>query len=203
MKQIKLFSFLSLWLVTQFIYAAQPSPLPMLQQSANSILKVLDENQSELKKDNSIIYKSVKRYLLPNVDVYGMSRSVLGRNAWRKASKSQRQAFANQFTQLVIRTYASPLAEYDGEKIKFYPIRGGYNKRFVSVKSMIIRPSASNIPLAYSLIYKKGQWKIYDISVEGVSLLESFRSQFAQQLQHASINALIKKMQQHNQKQAG
>ena len=102
-----------------------------------------------------------------------------------------------------MRTYASPLAEYNDESIKFHPIRGGYNKRFVRVKSIIVRPNASNIPLVYSLIYKRGRWKIYDLSVEGVSLLESFRSQFSEQLQTYSMNELIEKMVRHNSKKSG
>lgn len=182
-----------------FLYA-QSSPVPMLEQTANQILSTLEKNKSNLKNNKNIIYDSVKKNLLPIVDVRGMSRSVLGRDIWIKTSASDRKAFSKEFTRLVIRTYASPLAEYSGEKIKFSPVRGDLNKRFVKVNSVIVRNDGPNIPISYSLVSKKGTWKIYDISVEGVSLLQSFRSQFSQTLQSSNMQQLIADMRQHSQK---
>ncbi len=179
---------------------AQSSPVPMLENTAEKILSSLKDNKQGLKKNKTIIYSTVRKYLLPIVDVKGMSRSVLGRQAWNQATAAQRQQFTNEFVKLVIRTYASPLAEYTDEKIKFLPVRGNVNNRFLRVNSVIVRSNGPNIPLNYSLVSKNGQWKVYDMSVEGVSLLQSFRSQFTQSLQGSSMQALIKEMQQHNQK---
>nr|MBA3537300.1 ABC transporter substrate-binding protein [Tatlockia sp.] len=106
------------------------------------------------------------------------------------------------FTQLVIRTYASPLAEFTDETIKFMPIRGSLDSRFIRVNSIIIRSKGKNIPLSYSLVSNSGNWKIYDLSVEGVSLLQSFRSQFAEVLQNSTMQELIKQMRHHNIKRA-
>ncbi|MCC5791095.1 MAG: ABC transporter substrate-binding protein [Legionellaceae bacterium] len=171
------------------------SPVPMLEQAANEILSTLAQNKAVLKSKPEIIYQAVERHLLPKVDVVGMSRSVLGRQAWMKASQSERKAFTKAFTQLVIRTYAAPLAEYSNESVKFLPVRGNADNRFMRVNSIIVRPSGKDIPLAYSMVSKNGQWKIYDLSVEGVSLLQSFRSQFAQALQNSNIQTLIQQMQ--------
>lgn len=182
--------------------AAQTSPVPMLEHAANDIIATLKDNKSSLKSNPSIIYKAVETYLLPNVDVGGMSRSVLGRQAWNKATASERAEFSKAFTRLVIRTYSSPLAEYSDETIQFLPLRGSLSSRFIRVNSVIVRSKGQNIPLSYSLVAKNGQWKIYDISVEGVSLLQSFRSQFAQALQHSSINEVIKEMQKKQAKKA-
>ena len=182
------------------VISAQSSPVPMLEQSANQIIATLKANKSSLKSNPNIIYKAVEANFLPNVDVSGMSRSVLGRQAWQKASPAQRAQFSKAFTQLVIRTYASPLAQYSDETVQFLPLRGSLNSRFVRINSVIVRTEGQNIPLSYSLVAKDGQWKIYDISVEGVSLLQSFRSQFAQVLQNSDINEVIRQMQQ---KQAG
>ena len=181
---------------------AQSSPVPMLERAANEIISTLKENKSSLKSNPSIIYKAVETHLLPNVDVAGMARSVLGRQAWNKASPAERVQFSRAFTRLVIRTYSSPLAQYSDETIQFLPLRGSLNSRFMRVNSVIVRSEGQNIPLSYSLVSKNGQWKIYDISVEGVSLLQSFRSQFAQVLQHSSINEVIRQMQQKQDKKA-
>lgn len=181
---------------------AQTSPVPMLERSANDIIATLKDNKGSLKSNPNIIYRAVESHLLPNVDVVGMSRSVLGRQAWNKASSAERSQFSSAFTRLVIRTYSSPLAQYSDETVQFLPVRGSLNSRFMRVNSVIVRSSGQNIPLSYSLVSKNGQWKIYDISVEGVSLLQSFRSQFAQALQNSSIKDVINQMQKQQIKKA-
>lgn len=181
---------------------AQSSPVPMLERAANGIIDTLKANKSSLKSNQKIIYKAVEDYLLPNVDVIGMSRSVLGRQVWNKATAAERANFSNAFTRLVIRTYSSPLAEYSDETVQFLPLRGSLESRFIRVNSVIVRSAGQNIPLTYSLIQKNGQWKIYDLSVEGVSLLQSFRSQFAQALKNTSINDVISQMQKNQFKKA-
>lgn len=202
MKGIKSIVFVVTLSLTQLLWAAQQSPMSMLENTANQILATLKQNKANLRNNSQVIYQAVERYLLPNVDVGGMSRSVLGRKAWGQASASERQQFSNAFTQLVIRTYATPLAEYTDETIKFMPIRGSLESRFIRVNSIIVRSKGKNIPLSYSLVASGGKWKIYDLSVEGVSLLQSFRSQFAEALQNSSMQALIKQMRQHGRKAA-
>ncbi|MFJ1268137.1 phospholipid-binding protein MlaC [Legionella lytica] len=184
------------------VIMAQNSPVPMLEQTANQIIATLKENKTNLKSNPGIIYTAVEKHLLPIVDVAGMSRSVLGRQAWMKASASQREQFSKEFTRLVIRTYSSPLAQYSDESVQFLPLRAAANSRFLRVNSVIVRSEGQNIPLTYSLVDKNGQWKIYDISVEGVSLLQSFRSQFAQVLQNSSMDEVIKQMQHKQLKRA-
>jgi phospholipid transport system substrate-binding protein len=177
---------------------AQSDPVPMLQNTASQIIVSLKQNKSSLKQNHQLIYQAVERYLLPNVDVSGMSRSVLGREAWNKASAADKQEFTQVFTQLIIRTYANPLAEYTDETVKFLPLRHPADGRFTRVNSVIIRSNGQNIPLSYSLVSKNNGWKIYDLSVEGVSLLQSFRSQFGQILQSASMQDLIAQMRKNS-----
>jgi phospholipid transport system substrate-binding protein len=174
---------------------AQKSPVPMLEKTANQIIATLRDNKASLKSNPGIIYNTVEKYLLPNVDVEGMSRSVLGRVVWGKATVAEKAQFSEAFTKLVIRTYSTPLAAYSDETVQFLPIRGALSGQFVRVNSVIVRSEGQNIPLSYSLVLKNGEWKIYDMSVEGVSLLQSFRSQFAQLLQHANIQEVIQQMQ--------
>ncbi len=181
---------------------AQSSPVPMLENTANQIISTLKQNKASLKQNHKIIHQAVERYLLPNVDLEGMSRSVLGRQAWNKATAAERQEFTHVFTELVIRTYSNPLAEYTDETVKFLPLRGALDGHFTRVNSIIMRSSGQRIPLTYSLIAKNNGWKIYDLSVEGVSLLQSFRSQFGQILQNSSMQELILQMQKNSTSKA-
>lgn len=175
------------------------SPVSMLDNTANKIISKLSENQTRLKSNPKIIYNIISRYLLPQIDVSGMSRSVLGRRAWYRASKLERRQFSKAFTRLVIRTYAGAIADFNGDKVVFEPLRRrAQGKRFVRVKSQIIRPGGRKIPLDYNLVRKGGGWKIFDMSVEGVSLLQSFRSQFASELSRGSMSELLKRLASHN-----
>lgn len=194
MKLLKPFLLLPMLMFCAALWA-QSSPVLMLETSANGILSDLKQHQASLKTNPTVISRTVERHLLPHVDVAGMSRSVLGRTAWNRATPAERAAFSKAFTQLVIRTYSSPLAEYSGETIKFAPLRTMPEGHFLRVNSVIERPNGQRIPLNYSLVQKGGDWKIYDLSVEGVSLLQSFRSQFAEVLRNESMQSLINAMQ--------
>ena len=197
MKRKYIFSlWVSLWCGIAF---AGASPIDMLDSTAKQVIGALRAEKADLASNRTIVYQIVNRYLLPHVDVYGMSRSVLGRNTWMTATAQQRDNFTREFTKLVVRTYSGALAEYTDEDIRFSPLRGGdQGKQFVNVNSLIVRSQGKNIPLNYSLVWTGGQWKIYDMSVEGVSLLQSFRSQFAQELSQGSLDALIQKLTTHN-----
>lgn len=195
MKGLKVIIFAIALAVSQGMWA-QTSPLPMLETSATQIIDTLKKNQSKLQANHQIVYQAIERYLLPNVDVAGMSRSVLGRQAWNKATAAEKKEFTQVFTQLIIRTYASPLASYSGETVKFLPLPGPVDSHFTRVSSVISRSNGQRIPLSYNLVSKNGQWKIYDLSVEGVSLLQSFRSQFGQVLQNSTMKDLIAQMRQ-------
>ena len=198
MKSIRKMVFVSMMLVVSHALCAQSSPVPMLENTASKIIATLQQNKPNLKQNHRIIYQAVERYLLPNVDVNGMARSVLGREAWNKASAADKQEFTRVFTQLIIRTYANPLAEYTDETVKFLPLRGGIDGHFTRVNSVIIRSSGQNIPLSYSLVSKNNNLKVYDLSVEGVSLLQSFRSQFGQILQNSTMQDLISQMRKNS-----
>ena len=199
MNTIKTIVFAMMVAVSHLLWA-QSSPVPMLENTASQIIATLKQNKPSLKQNHHIIYQAVERYLLPNVDVNGMARSVLGRQAWIKASAADKQEFTRVFTQLIIRTYANPLAEYTDETVKFLPLRGATDGRFMRVNSVIVRSNGQNIPLSYSLVSKNNNWKVYDLSVEGVSLLQSFRSQFGQILQNATMQDLIAQMRKNSSK---
>ena len=194
LQQINPIIVVTLSLILFFNSALWASPVSILEKAATQIMSTLKQHKSSLKNNPQIIYQAVAHYLLPLVDVEGMSRSVLGKAVWQKASRQEKSYFRQAFTQLVIKTYASPLAEYTDETIKFFPVNGAVNKRFIRVRSIIHRTNGKNISLNYSLVAKNHSWQIYDLSIEGVSLLQSFRTQFAQLLNNNSMAAVIKQM---------
>lgn len=175
------------------------SPVDLLQTTSNQLIATLQQNQATLKTKPQIVYNIVNQILLPHVDLEAMSRMALGRDEWQRANRAQQQAFTRQFKILLIRTYSSALAQYTDERVNFLPLRGGFNGQpRVQVDSRIIRDSGPAINVSYRLLRVGEQWKLYDFSVDGISLVQSFRSQFAQELQQAGIDGLINKLAQHN-----
>jgi len=203
MKLYRLLAFLLCFAFGVSFAAQTPDPMKTLNSVADRMLASLKRNRPRLKRNPRLIYRLVEKILLPHVDTRGMSRSALGRNAWKSASSAQRRAFTREFTDVVIGTYASALNAYKDERIEFYPIRGGYQgKRRVFVRSKIIRSDGPPIPLSYRLILMGGRWKVYDLNVEGVGLLQSFRAQFADELsQGKSVTQITSELRQRNREQ--
>lgn len=175
------------------------SPVEILQTTSNQLISALQRNQATLKTKPQIVYGIVNQILLPHVDVMSMSSRALGREAWLRATLAQKQAFAQQFVTLLIRTYSSALAQYTNERVNFLPLRSDYNNQSrVQVNSVIVRESGPSINLSYRMMRVGEQWMLYDFSVDGVSIIESFRSQFVEELQNSGIDGLINKLAQHN-----
>lgn len=190
------------WLFCINVFAAETTPLAMLQITSNQLLTALDQNKATLKNKPDVVHNIVREILLPRADITSMARIALGRDAWMAATPAQHEQFTQEFTTLVIRTYSSALAQYSNQKIKFLPMRDSGNDGRAQVNSLIERQDGPSIAVNYRCILKDQEWKVYDFSVDGISMIESFRSQFADDLSrnNNNIDALIQKLAQHNQK---
>lgn len=194
---IALFLFGLFTLLPRFAYA--DDPVGMLQTVANQMVANLKQNKMTLRTHPSIVYSLSYKIIVPHADLDEMARRVLPPQAWGRASVAQRSEFKREFTTLLVRTYASALAQYSDETVQFFPVRGGYQGRSgVKVDSQIIRSEGPAIAVSYSVVNTGSQWKLFDMTVEGISMLESFRSQFADQLSRGDINALIATLKAHN-----
>lgn len=171
---------------------AQSNPMALMKNISNKMLASLKQNRPRLRSNPKFIYTLVKRIVIPHADLPGMSRSVLGRNAWQNTNQAQRKTFINAFTNVMIGTYASALNAYQDETIRFFPIRGGYQgKKRIRIQSQVIRSDGPPISLNYKLALINNQWKIYDLNVEGISLLQSFYAQFQAKLSQGQSVAQI------------
>ncbi|HSW92827.1 MAG TPA: ABC transporter substrate-binding protein [Gammaproteobacteria bacterium] len=179
--------------------AAGGGPVDMLQSVADQMIASLKANKTTLKQNPGLVYSLATRIIVPHADLDEMSKRVLPPQTWNSASASQRQAFKREFTTLLVRTYASALAEYKDQTVRFFPVRGGYAGRStVRVDSQIIRSDGPSISVNYSVVSTGSGWRLYDMTVEGVSMLQSFRSQFSDQLARGDMASLINVLKQHN-----
>jgi phospholipid transport system substrate-binding protein len=175
-------------------------PMPMVVQMNAQVIGTLKKHKSELKAHPQYVEQAIKTYFIPHVDTQGMSRSVLGRNIWQTATIDEKNQFTIEFTNLVLRTYAQPLVNFNGEKVEFLPMKASASPKFAQIKSIVVRPNGQRIPITYHLVQNNDEWKIYDLSVEGVSLLNSFRSQFGDALKQDSLKTVIHALHEKNKK---
>ncbi|OGT94592.1 MAG: hypothetical protein A2298_00740, partial [Gammaproteobacteria bacterium RIFOXYB2_FULL_38_6] len=175
----------------------------MIQNTANQLMQQLSAHQAVLHspKADAFIRQLVNKQVVPIIDTYRMAGSVVGRAYWNQATPAQRNQFIEQFKRLVISTYSAALASYDDDKVVVYPLRNSAtNNHAVRVRSEIIRKNGQHIPIVYDLSKTSNGWKVYDFSIESVSITESYRSQFAGTLSQGGLPNLITKLKAHNQR---
>lgn len=174
--------------------ALAQSPVEMLQSATDQMLHALDQTKN---KNPKTLYGLVERILLPHVDLDHMSQQIVG-GAWAKASPAQRSAFKHEFTYFVTRTYSTALASYHNDKVRYFPVRGGVKGDRVQVHSAIDQNNGQSVAVNYRLLQSGGQWKVYDFSVEGVSIVSNYRSQFAPTLREKGLEGLTAQLKSHN-----
>lgn len=184
--------------------ARAENPSTMLNSVADRMIAQLKSHKTNLKSNPSLVYSLAYKIIVPHADLNAMSMRVLPPQTWSAASPGQREEFKKEFTTVLVRTYASALADYTDETVNFHPIRGGYEgKSTVTVDSEIVRSDGPSISVNYRLLRSGANWRLYDMTVEGISMLESFRSQFGDELAQGNMTSLIKALKRHNVENSG
>lgn len=173
----------------------------LIKNTSEQVLKALEDQKEQLKKDPNHVYKLVDEIILPHIDFEKMAKLALGKN-WRKAKGAQRTAFIAAFRQLLVRTYSKSLSEYSGQKLIYLPFRMKDGDTKVTVKTEIDQNSGFPIPVDYSLFLKGNEWKVYDIKIDGLSLVTNYRGSFAKEIRAKGISALIKKLEDKNKQES-
>jgi len=137
--------------------------------------------------------------ILPLFDFRFMSQSALGR-FWRNASEGQREALTVEFRELLVRTYASALLDYSDQKVELLPVRYPPDATRVTIPTRLQAPGAPPIPIDYRLRLNGDKWLIYDVVIDGVSLVTNYRSQFAAEVRRGGVDGLIRTLASKNQR---
>ncbi len=174
-------------------------PQALVKSTTEKMFAKLKAEKQNLDKNPQLVYGLVSDIVLPHFDFITMSKWVLGKN-WRSASRAQKIGFIKAFRELMVRTYSVALLEYTGSKISYKPLRGDLSTGDVTVKTQVETDKGSPVAINYSLHKKKKGWKVYDISVEGVSLIANYRTTFASEVKQKGLDALIARLQKHNKK---
>jgi phospholipid transport system substrate-binding protein len=186
-----LFIVLQLYFSSLLAAADIIAPDVMLKQTSDEVIAVLKEKSEQLKEDPDLVYGLVYEYILPHLDEVTIAKLALGKN-WRIATREQKIEFINEFRNLLIRTYGKSLSEFSDQQINYFPVRMEEGEEKVVVKSEVIQPGGPPIPVSYRMRIKDDSWKVYDLSIDGVSLVTSYRGTFDQEVRKGGIEGLLK-----------
>jgi phospholipid transport system substrate-binding protein len=176
------------------------APQKIVKEASDQMLQALRDNKAELKENPSAIYALVEEIIMPNFDFRKMSKLALGKN-WRKASETQRERFTEEFRLLLVRTYSTAMLEYADEEIRLLPFHGDLSKKKVKVGMEILQPGGPSIPMTLAMYLNKAEdWKVYDVKIDGISLVTNYRSNFATQIRNDGMDKLIDSIASRNEK---
>lgn len=174
-----------------------PNPAEMVESKVDEILSELEARQDEMEEDPEAAYEFIEELLLPVFDVPHATRLVMGRHG-RDASPSQRREFGQAFYSFLVRSYADGMVEYDPSSfdVEVHPVEGELDPRRTRVRTEILRESDEDIPVVYTLRYTDDSWKVYDVTVDGVSYITNYRNSFDSEIRQRGLDAVIERLRQ-------
>lgn len=180
---------------------ADVAPDVLVKTTADDVLQIVKNDKDIQAGDQKKIYALAEAKILPNFNFDLVCRLVLGKY-WTQANKDQQDAFQREFRSLLLRTYATALSKYRNQTIQYAPLRMQPGDAKATVKTQVIQPDGPPIAINYSLQKLPEGWKVYDINIEGVSLVTNYRGQFSNEIRQSNLDGLIQKLTDKN-KQAG
>lgn len=168
-------------------------------QTASDKLQIQLQDKTFI-EDFARVNRYVEEVIDPYMDFDRISMYVLG-NLWRQASPEQKAQFKKEFRELLIRTYSRAFTEFKDWKIRYLPLRVDENDNKVVVRTEIHQPGKQPVAVHYRMINVKGTWKVYDIIIEGVSLVTNYRTSFKSEVERTgSLDSVIHRIASRNTK---
>jgi phospholipid transport system substrate-binding protein len=176
---------------------ADIAPDVLARNTTEEVLEILRTNK-DIRSDPKKVTELVEAKILPNFDFTKMTRLAVGKG-WRQASPEQRETLVTEFKNLLVRTYGTSLTQYKNETVEFKPVKIEPTATDVTVKSQINRAGGGQpVAVDYSMEKTTNGWKVYDVTIEAVSLVTTYRGSFADEVQRSGIDGLIASLQQKN-----
>lgn len=169
-------------------------PDELARNTANALLEELKTNKENFKQNPEQLYAVVDRIVLPHFDFDYVSKLVLARY-WRKATPEQRTRFQQAFRSQLVSFYGDALLDYSDETVRWEDAPVPEDATDVTVKSEIVPKGGDPIQISYATHLTDGQWKVYDVTVDGISLVTNYRGQFAAEIRRNGLDALIQRLE--------
>ncbi len=193
-----------LWLLAGlWLFSAVPASAntaeaeALVKRVTEEVLSILREDKQIRDGDRKRAAELIENRIAPHFDFERMTALAVGR-AWRQAEPAQREALIREFRELLVRTYSNALTNYRDQTVAFRPARPGNDADEAIVRSVVEQPGVAPVPIEYRLARQDGEWKVYDVAVNNVSLVTSYRGSFATELSSGGIEGLLEALQEKN-----
>lgn len=180
---------------------AQDAPDDLVRRSSNEILAAIKADKDLQAGNQKKIEKLAEDKILPYFNFARMTQLAVGRN-WREATDAQKKSLVDEFRTLLVRTYSTSLSQYRNQTIDVKPLKVAAADTEVVVKTQVLQPGGQPIPIDYSMEKVGTAWKVYDVLIDGVSLVTNYRSSFNTEVQKSGVDGLIKSLADRNAKNA-
>lgn len=177
--------------------AAQSSmeqPSQVVDAAANGLLKALDADRALYRRDPAKVDPLVDKYILPHVDTTFSAELVLGKY-WRTATPQQRQSFINAFYHSMLNNYGAALVDFTSNMLRVYPTNVKPGTQNATVRTVMMRSSGGPVHVNYYMHMTPQGWKAWDVVIDGVSYVMSYRQDFGSQIAQQGIDAVIERLE--------
>lgn len=172
-------------------------PDQVIQQTSKKIMGEIQPRKEALRKDSAQLYALVETIVLPHFDFDFIAKLVLGR-AWKEASPEHQSRFSSAFQKLLVRTYSNALLEYSGEQIKWLDLQTTESPKRVVQRAEVTLTSGQVVPMMYRMHQTPEGWKVYDITIDAISLVMNYRGTFAGEIRKNGLLSLIERLEAKN-----
>ena len=192
---------LALLVSAPFVRAAEEAPDALIKRVSAEVLENIKSDKAVQAGDMSKVLALVDGKVMPNVNFTRMTASAVGRS-WRQATPEQKKRLQEEFKTLLIRTYSGALSQVNDQKLNVKPLRMAPEDTEVTVRTEVLG-RGDTVQLDYRMEKTANGWKIYDLNVLGVWMVETYRTQFAQEINAKGVDGLIAALAQRNKSNAG
>lgn len=180
------------------VAAASLGPDEVVRETTDRFLAAMDAAGGRVEKDPQYLNSLVDEIVMPVVDLEVSARLVLGKH-WTAASEAQRVQFRDDLRMLLIRTYAKSLIQARERRIVYLPLRALPGDRYATVDTRVLsRPGQEELTLSYCMRLAKQQWSLYDVKIDGVSLVRSLRTSFEKEIEQVGLDAFFENLSRRN-----
>jgi phospholipid transport system substrate-binding protein len=176
---------------TAFAVNTDVAPDVLARSTTQEVIALLKADKDIQGGNLKKVYELVEVKVLPNFDFNRMTQLAIGKH-WASASAQQKQALVSEFRNLLVRTYATSLTAFSNQSVEFKPFRMKPGEDDVTVKSEVKQPGGQAIPIDYSMYRTAFGWKVYDVNIDGVSLVTNYRASFSNTIRQSGIDGLVK-----------
>ena len=177
--------------------ADDTAPDALVRKSIDDVLAIIKADRELQGGNQKKLLDLVEEKVLPHFDFTRMTRLALGRN-WAQATDAQKEALTKEFRTLLVRTYSTSLSQYRNQTIDVKPAKVMAQDKDTVVRTVVNQPGGQPIPIDYGMERTDKGWKVYDVIVDGVSLVTTYRSSFNDQIQKAGVDGLVKTLADRN-----